>query len=120
MRKRLPIEEFGPEFKYIRGKHNLIADALSRLEMEDSSDGPILDKSTHQCMAAIISRTKTINDKLSTSYGFEMAESFGINTKDKTKDEDYKFPIQIPYIAEMQNKDKSLKKELMNRDHKYK
>jgi hypothetical protein len=24
----LLIEEFGPEFKYIQGKHNLIADAL--------------------------------------------------------------------------------------------
>jgi hypothetical protein len=35
---RLLIEEFGPEFKYIQGKHNLIADALSRLEMKASSD----------------------------------------------------------------------------------
>jgi hypothetical protein len=32
MRWRLLIEEFGPEFRYIKGKHNLIADALSRLE----------------------------------------------------------------------------------------
>jgi hypothetical protein len=38
MRWRLLIEEFGPEFKYIQGKHNLIADALSRLEMKDSSN----------------------------------------------------------------------------------
>jgi hypothetical protein len=116
---RLLIEEFGPEFKYIQGKHNLIADALSCLEMEDSSGEPILDKPTHQCMAAIISRTKIINDKLSPSDGFEMAESFGIKTKEKTKDEDYKFPMQFPYIAEMQNKDKSLKKELMKSDNKY-
>jgi hypothetical protein len=116
---RLLIEEFGAEFKYIQGKHNLIADALSCLEMEDSSDEPILDKPTHQCMAAIILRTKIINDKLSPSYGFEMAESFCIKTKEKTKDEDYEFPMQIPYIAEMQNKDKSLKKELMKSDNKY-
>jgi hypothetical protein len=39
-----------------------------------------------------------------------MAESFGIKSKKKTKDEDYKFPMQIPYIAKMQDKDKSLKK----------
>jgi hypothetical protein len=87
--------------------------------MKDSSDGSILDKTTHQCMAAIISRTKIINDKLSPSDGFEMAESFGIKTKKKTKDEDYKFPMQIPYIAKMQDKDKSLKKELTKSDHKY-
>jgi hypothetical protein len=31
MRWRLLIEEFGPEFRHIKGKHNLIADALSRL-----------------------------------------------------------------------------------------
>jgi hypothetical protein len=62
MRWRLLIEELGPEFKYIQGKHNLIADALSHLEMEDPSDEPVLDKPTHQCMAAIISRTKIIND----------------------------------------------------------
>jgi hypothetical protein len=49
--------------------------------MEDSSDEPILDKPTHQCMAAIISRTKIINDKISSSDGFEMAESFGINSE---------------------------------------
>jgi hypothetical protein len=88
MRWRLLNEEFGTEFKYIQGKHNLIADALSCLEMEDSSDEPILDQPTHQCMAAIITRTKTINDKLSPSDGFERAESFGIKTKEKTKYED--------------------------------
>ena len=37
MRWRLLIEEFGPEFRHIKGKHNLIADAISRLEIEDSS-----------------------------------------------------------------------------------
>jgi hypothetical protein len=46
-----------------------------------------------------------------------MAEAFGIKSKKKTKDEDYEFPIQIPYIAKMQDKDKSLMKELMKSDH---
>jgi hypothetical protein len=69
--------------------------------MEDSSDEYILDKPTHQCMAAIISRTKIINDKISPSDGFEMAESIGIKSKKKTKDEDHEFLMQIPYIAKM-------------------
>jgi hypothetical protein len=63
--------------------------------MEDSSDKSILDKTKHQCMAAIISRTKIINDKLSPSDGFEMDESFGIKSKKKTKDEDHEFKIKI-------------------------
>jgi hypothetical protein len=58
MRWRLLIEEFGPEFKYIQGKYNLIAGAVSGLEMKDSSDESILDKPTHQCMASIISKNK--------------------------------------------------------------
>jgi hypothetical protein len=48
-----------------------------------------------------------------------MAEAFCIRSKKKTKDEDYEFPMQIPYIAKMQDKDKSLMKELMKSDHKY-
>jgi hypothetical protein len=47
-----------------------------------------------------------------------MTESFGMKTKKKTKDEDHEFPMQIPYIAKMQDKDKSLK-ELMKSDNKY-
>jgi hypothetical protein len=47
-----------------------------------------------------------------------MAESFGIKSKKKTKEEDHEFPMQIPYIAKMQDKDKSLKKELMKSNNK--
>jgi hypothetical protein len=36
MRWRLLIEEFGPKFRHIKDKHNLIADALSRLELDES------------------------------------------------------------------------------------
>jgi hypothetical protein len=48
-----------------------------------------------------------------------MAEAFDIKSKKKTKDEDYEFSIQIPYIAKMQDKDRSLMKELMKSDHMY-
>jgi hypothetical protein len=46
-------------------------------------------------MASIISRSEMIDGKLSVTDGFEMAESFGIKTKNKTKDKDYEFPMQI-------------------------
>jgi hypothetical protein len=45
-------------------------------------------------------------------------ESFGIKSLKKTKDEDYTFPMQIPYIAKLQDKDKLIIKELMKSDHK--
>jgi transposase InsO family protein len=40
MRWRLIIEEFGPEFHYIKGSKNIVADALSRLELSSSSSPP--------------------------------------------------------------------------------
>jgi hypothetical protein len=76
------------EFRHSKGKHNLIAYALSRLELDYSSEESKLEKPTAMCMAAIISRTEIINDELSPTDGFEMAEAFGIKSKKKTKDED--------------------------------
>jgi hypothetical protein len=40
MRWRLYIEEYLPELKYIKGTHNVVAEALSRLEI---SETPIED-----------------------------------------------------------------------------
>jgi hypothetical protein len=37
MRWSLLKKEFGPGFRHIKGKHHLIADALSRIELDDSS-----------------------------------------------------------------------------------
>jgi hypothetical protein len=70
---------------------------------------------TTQCMAAIISRTEIINDELSPTDGFEMDEAFGTKYKKKTKDEYYESPMQIPYIVKMQDKDKSIMKELVKK-----
>jgi hypothetical protein len=47
-----------------KGKRNVIADALSRLEKDDSSDEYYLERPTAQCMAAMISRSEILNDKL--------------------------------------------------------
>jgi hypothetical protein len=63
MHWRLLIEEFGPESRHIRVKTNLIADALSRLEKDDSSEEYNLERPTAQCMAVIVASevpTKTV------------------------------------------------------------
>ena len=113
MRWHLLVEEFGPEFRYIKGKHNLIADALSRLEMEPSK---LEDKPTSfLCMAAIMVRTDCIKDDLDPDV-FENAENFGETTKERS---DYTFPMDMPYIAEMQEKDSRLMKEIKKDNHKY-
>ena len=38
MRWYLILEEFGPELKYNKGENNVVANALSRLEMSDNQD----------------------------------------------------------------------------------
>ena len=38
MRWRLILEEFGPELKYIKGENNVVADALSSLDMNYNQD----------------------------------------------------------------------------------
>ena len=50
MRWRLTLEEFGPELRYIKGEHNIVADALSRLEMMSVEDLDI--HSSIDCFAA--------------------------------------------------------------------
>ena len=40
MRWRLILEEFGPELNYIKGEHNVVADALSRLELTEEDFSP--------------------------------------------------------------------------------
>ena len=38
MRWRLILEDFGPDFKYIKGENNVVADSLSRLETRDNQE----------------------------------------------------------------------------------
>jgi len=49
MRWRLILEEYGPELHYIKGENNIVADALSRLEMmtleEYQEEYSLVDKS---------------------------------------------------------------------------
>ena len=40
MRWRLILEEYGPELRYIKGEKNIVADALSRLDLDDSIPMP--------------------------------------------------------------------------------
>jgi hypothetical protein len=64
MHWRLLIEEFGLESRHIKGRHNLIDDSLSMLELDNSSDSEEykLEKPTAHCMAALISRSEIFDE----------------------------------------------------------
>ena len=50
MRWRLSLEEYGPQLEYVKGESNVVADALSRLDLEDLSPTKTADP-IHQLMA---------------------------------------------------------------------
>jgi len=93
MRWRLIIEEFGPELRYIKGEHNVIADALSRLGIKD---------------------TDTTNDKPEDLQW--LAECYGSDTKDIPSEF---FPLRFKDIQREQLKDEDLTAKLREND-KYK
>ena len=82
MRWRLVLEEYGPELQYIKGEKNIVADALSRLNIED--------------------------DQVTQDIQY-LAEAFGL---DKKEIPDEFFPLQYKRIQKEQQSDKELLEKL--------
>jgi hypothetical protein len=82
MRWRLFLEEYGPEFRYIQGKKNFIADALSRLDKseEDISEAT----SDPQMLAVFLNSQETVELDLFPDIEI-MAECFGGNVTEEQK-----------------------------------
>jgi hypothetical protein len=89
LRWRLILEEYGPELIYIKGDHNIVADALSRLDI----DTPHVDPTNLHAM-------------------HYLAEHFGLDNDDLPKDA---FPLTYKHIALHQRNDKDLMRKLLHR-----
>ena len=93
MRWRLIVEEYSPELHYVKGSRNIVADALSRLELatdeptENSQEIPT-DQATHQSP--------------STKY---LADAFGPTENDLPNDA---FPLTYKLIQKAQQADTNL------------
>jgi hypothetical protein len=81
MRWRLIIEEYAPELIHVKGEHNIVADALSRLDIE----------------------TITADNKMHDMH--YLAEHFGLEDDDLPKDA---FPLSYKFIGHHQNNQKDL------------
>jgi transposase InsO family protein len=80
MRWRLILEEYGPELVYVKGEHNVVADALSRLDL-------------------------TVDDNPSNPTLNYMSEIFGLS-KDDIPSTIY--PLKYSFLEQEQRKDKDL------------
>ena len=89
MRWRLILEEYSPELIYVKGKNNVVVDALSRLDLKPATIEPSLD---------------------------QMAELFGLDDNELPANA---FPLQYKAIAREQNKDKNLLKLLNSNTQGY-
>jgi len=83
MRWRLILEEYGPQLEYVKGEKNIVADALSRLDINPEP-----------------------GDTSDLEY---LAEHFGLDQKDLPDDF---FPLQYKLIQKEQQNDKTLMQKL--------
>jgi hypothetical protein len=92
MRWRLVLEEFGPDLNYVKGERNKVADALSRLNIDNSVELP------------------TPNDLEA------MADCFATKADDV---DPLSYPLQHKAIMQAQKADKYLKKDFQRHPNKY-
>jgi hypothetical protein len=90
MRWRLILEEYGPELRYIKGEHNVVADALSRLDMTEES-------------------TSEDDDSVPSLYAAELCAVDAAILDDR-------FPLAYHNIQECQKADPEIQKLLTTKD----
>jgi len=86
MRWRLLIEEYGPTLQYVKGVHNVVADALSRLDLDPS----LVTDSDPSILETPVSR--------------QLAEAFALTHQDNTD----KCPLTLKNLMREQQNDASL------------
>ena len=100
MRWRLILEEYGPELKYIKGEHNVVADALSRLGMRRET----ADTDSQPSPTSVVGGENA-------NYSLYLADAYAAGDEDFPTD----FPLSYPEIQRKQESDAAIKKLL--RDH---
>jgi hypothetical protein len=105
MRWRLILEEYGPEIIYVKGSINIVADALSRLNLQVPSV-PVVDTTDN-----IVNATKfvMICEANALLYGMEKQTAL-------TDDVSSAFPLTFKHIHRVQRSDIALLKLLQSHD----
>ena len=105
-RWRLILEEYGPEIVYIKGIHNTVADAISRLEYV-SPDTPSTDATMHQnwmTFSKCWCKYKLTHNNSTNKHNYSMNSVFA-----NRSEEEEIFPLTVKEIAEAQGLDKLFK-----------
>jgi hypothetical protein len=111
-RWRLLIEEFGPEYHHMKGEHNVVPDALSRIHVkkDENTSGQEMD----HCMSRS-TRSEAINVPEQPTSHQDMATCFA-----GSEDVEFEqFPMKTALIAHEQAKDKKLQKKIRESRQNY-
>ncbi len=113
-RWRLALEEYGPEYRHIPGKENVVADALSRMD-SDETGTKSESKDDAQVCATMLAICENDESKRmpNPSSKFEMAEAFATN------DDDEQFPMSPRRISREQRKDNQLQDKVRRHPQNY-
>ena len=102
--QRLLLEEFGPTYKHIAGKDNIIADALSRMEANFNKAPAKISiiEAAQTCAAALTMLIQHVSyDIPDPNDCDQMAHAFG-----QSEDDDKRFPLRPILISTEQKTDK--------------
>ena len=113
-RWRLLLEEYGPKIVYIKGIHNTVADAISRLEYDPSVN--------RTAESYLMTKVKGNSTSVQRQNWLAVSKHWcNVETDDTTKHEDLNlvfathgeedkvYPLTIIEIAKAQKKDRNLK-----------
>ena len=113
IRWRLLLEEFGPEYRHIKGKDNVVGDALSRLD-SDFKDIPDKDGNIAGHVSAHAICCLTRNE----AYSKQQVKKGATHVSKETID-DERFPLLPRLIQKAQQTDKELKRAMKLNPHQY-
>ncbi len=114
MRWRLMLEEFSPDLRYIKGSKNVVADLLSRLNMDIEH----VEEENLHIVADLISHLpqQDTTKPLTKTTWEHMAETFANDEEDLPESD---FPLSFKEIGKAQSKDKKLMKDAKKFKSKY-
>jgi transposase InsO family protein len=114
-RWRLLLEEYGPEYVHIKGQDNVVADALSRLDMNKLTK---TSENENACLFAYVISELPLDTTYVLPDGRDSEEMAYEFTKNKEENLE-KFPMNPRLIAKEQKKDKSIQKSILQGTKEY-
>ncbi len=115
IRWRLIVEEFNPEFRYIKGEKNVVADLLSRLDIEPSNETLQNEiNQVEQLPARLLAKLNMLDTEDTVQTKTSMAEVFADDPLDELD-----FPLSYKDIGIAQSQDNDLKRKAKKYPNKY-